>query len=210
MAHRSWAKHLVFLVFFSVAGITLRPVAAQAVDDTPAHVVKAFQDDLISVMRDAKRLGVKGRYQRLLPAVSRTFSLSVMVRIATGRHWQQATDAQRKRLVEAFRRMSVTTLAALIDGYSGEKFMIVGTQDGPKGTRLVQTRLITGSGEHHDIAYVAKRFDVGWRLIDVIVDNGISELRVRMSEYHRVLAQQGVEGLIRLLNGKADQLIANR
>ena len=50
--------------------------------------------------------------------------------------------------------------------------------------------------------------DEGWRVIDVIVDNGISELKVRRSEYNLILKQSGVPGLITLLHNKADELVA--
>lgn len=209
MAHRSFSRGLQAIVI--LVGLALMPSVAPASEsEPPAALVAEFQDELVQVMREAKSLGVEGRYKRLLPAVSRTFHLPVMVRIATGAHWRNATDSQRENLVGAFRRMSVTTLAALFDGYSGEAFVTVGTKDGPQNTQLVHTQLVTGSGKRHDISYVAKRFDDGWRLIDVIVDNGISELKVRQSEYHQVLRQEGIDGLIRLLNGKADELIASR
>lgn len=209
MTRHSWAKSLIFLVFLAGPGSILTPAPVSAATDAPSGLVKAFQDDLVGVMKQARHLGIKGRYQRLLPAVSRTFDLPIMIRIATGPLWQKATDEQHKRLIAAFRRMSVTTLATLFDGYNGEVFSIVGSRDGPQGTRLVHTQIVTARGERHDITYVAKQFNGEWRLIDVIVDNGISELRVRQSEYHLVLQKHGIEGLIRLLNGKADQLIAS-
>ena len=59
-----------------------------------------------------------------------------------------------------------------------------------------------------DIAYVTRPFKEGWRIIDVILDNGISELKVRQSEYRQVLKKEGVSGLIKLLNSKADELIS--
>lgn len=209
MAHRSLSRGLQAITV--LVGLALMPPMAVASEsERPAALVAEFQDELVQVMREAKSLGVEGRYKRLLPAVSRTFHLPVMARIATGRHWHNASESQRRNLVDAFRRMSVTTLASLFGGYSGESFEFVSSKDGPQGTRLVRTQLVTGNGKRHDITYVAKRFDDGWRLIDVIVDNGISELKVRQSEYHQVLRLEGIDGLIRLLNGKADELIASR
>lgn len=196
---------------FALLIVLAVPSPAGASDaGNPAALVKEFQGTLVEVMREADTLGMDGRYKRLLPAVSHTFHLPIMARIATGAHWQRASEQQRTQLVDAVRRMSVTTLASLFDGYSGETFEIVGEDDGPQGTRLVRTQLVTGGGSRHNITYVAKRFDNGWRLIDAIVDDGISELKVRQSEYHQVLRQEGMEGLIRLLNGKADELIASR
>ena len=47
-----------------------------------------------------------------------------------------------------------------------------------------------------------------WRIVDVLVDKGISELAVKRSEYRGVLRYGGIDALIRTLNAKADQLLA--
>ena len=58
-----------------------------------------------------------------------------------------------------------------------------------------------------DITYVTHKIKGEWRIIDVLLDAGISELAVRRSEYRRVLKTGGVDGLIETLNRKADQLL---
>ena len=40
-----------------------------------------------------------------------------------------------------------------------------------------------------------------------MVDSGISELKVRRSEFRGILKSEGVSGLIRVLNKKADELV---
>ena len=57
------------------------------------------------------------------------------------------------------------------------------------------------------MAYIAAKFSGYWRLIDVVVDGGISELKVRRSEYNSTLNRTGLSGLINLLNNKADELM---
>jgi len=71
----------------------------------------------------------------------------------------------------------------------------------------VQTHLVKADGSPVEMTYVAKQFGDRWWLIDVVVDGGISELNVRQSEYHAILRDRGVEGLIDTLNGKADSLV---
>jgi phospholipid transport system substrate-binding protein len=176
----------------------------------PKAIVESFQQSLIAVMKEAKTLGVKGRYERLAPIIDHAFHLPLMTHIAASSHWNETTATQRHALVAAFRRMSASTLATLFDGYSGERFAHVGESAGPQGTLLVETRLVKSDNSTNDIAYVAKQIQNRWYLIDVIVDKGISELNVRRSEYRRVLQEQGVDGLIRVLNAKADELLAQK
>lgn len=198
-------RRIVNLVFFLVFAAVSVPVGAQ--EAPPRAIVERFQDELLEVMKAAANLGVRGRYERLEPLIRVTYHLPLMIRIATDPYWNTATRDQKSRLVGAFRRMSVSTLATLFDGYSGQIFRTVGEKPGTQGTRLVETELVNTDGSTVDIAYIAKKSKNGWRIVDVIVDNDISELKVRQSEYRRVLQDNGIEGLIAILNKKAAELI---
>jgi phospholipid transport system substrate-binding protein len=200
--------------FFSIAKVVALAIwvtaagSGPAIAQTPIEVVEKFQANLLQVMKDAEKLSVRQRYERLAPSVETSFHLPLMVQIATAPHWQDATPSQRVQLVSAFRRMSVTTLATLFNSYEGETFEVFGEKPGPQHTQLVLTKLTKADKSTVNIAYVARKFDDGWRMIDVIVDNGISELKVRRSEYSAVLKNDGVPGLVTLLNRKADELIS--
>lgn len=172
-----------------------------------AAPVAAFQAGLIEVMKNAESLGVKGRYDALKPIIADNFSMPFMGALAAGNAWKQASDDQRLRFVKAFERLSIATLATLFSGYSNERFEVVGKRENAKDIVLIDTLLHHSDGDKVQLTYVAKRFGAEWRLIDVIVDGGISELKVRISEYNQTLKQAGLEGLIDLLNAKADQLL---
>ena len=104
--------------------------------------------------------------------------------------------------------MSVATLATLFSGYNGEEFVVIDEKPGPYNTTIVYSNLVKLDKSKVSIAYVTKSFKGGWKIIDVILDVGISELKVRQSEYRHILKQSGVQGLISLLNSKADQLMS--
>ena len=195
-------KVLAFLFVLVAAG----PGGAAEVE--PRVLVERFQGNLLAVMKEAETLGVKGRYDRLVSSIEETFYLPLMIRIASGPYWKGANQTQRSRLISAFRRMSVSKAATLFDAYSGETFEAIGEKPGPQNTLLVKTRIVIPDKPSVNLTYVAKTIKERWRLIDIIVDNGISELSVRRSEYRRVLQKEGIDGLIATLNKKADELIA--
>ncbi|HJO97626.1 MAG TPA: ABC transporter substrate-binding protein, partial [Rhodospirillales bacterium] len=103
---------------------------------------------------------------------------------------------------------SISTLATFVTGYSGERFKTISEGPGQQNVHLVKTRIIDPDGSHVNITYIAKRYSDGWNLVDVVVDAGISELAVRQSEYRLILKKNGIDGLIRALNVKADQLMS--
>ncbi len=199
----SFVPKVLAVLFFLVAAV---PAGAAEVE--PRVLVERFQGNLLAVMKEAETLGVKGRYDRLVSSIEETFYLPLMIRVASGPYWKEANQTQRSRLISAFRRMSVSRVATLFDGYSGETFEPIGEKPGPQNTLLVKTRIVIPDKPSVNLTYVAKTINERWRLIDVIVDDGISELSVRRSEYRRVLQKEGVDGLIAILNTKADELIA--
>ena len=203
MHPRSIVPKVLAVLFFLVAAV---PAGAAEVE--PRVLVERVQGNLLAVMKEAETLGVKGRYDRLVSSIEETFYLPLMIRIASEPYWKGANQTQRSRLISAFRRMSVSRVATLFDAYAGETFEAIGEKSGPQNTLLVKTRIVIPDKPSVNLTYVAKTIKERWRLIDVIVGDGISELSVRRSEYRRVLQIEGVDGLIATLNKKADELIA--
>ena len=132
----------------------------------------------------------------------------LMAQIVTGEHWNKAHASEKAAVTEAFKRINIATLATLFDGYNGEVFAINGEYPGPSNTTVVSTSLIKADKSKVSIAYVARTFDREWRLIDVVVDGGISELKIRRSEYNLILSNGGLSALTKLLNNKADELMS--
>lgn len=181
------------------------PAVAQ---NSPSAVVDDFQLDLLQVMKEAETLGIKGRYDYLTGSLEEAFDLVRMTRIAVGRFWRQATQEQRETLANAFKRMSVSTYASQFDSYSGQAFKIIGERPGPQKTILVETHIVRPDDDPAKITYVMKKINNRWRIADLLLDDSISQLAVRRSEYRSVLKSRGVDGLIAVLNDKADRLIA--
>ena len=170
-------------------------------------VAEFFHANLLAVMKEADVLGIRGRYERLAAPISQAFHLPLMIRIAAGSFWKSATATQKERLLEAFTRLSVSTYADRFDGYGGEAFEAVGAKEGPGKTLIVQTRILRSREDPVGISYVMKPVKGQWRIVDVLLDDNVSELAVRRSEYRHVLKKDGVDGLIQTLNSKAAQLV---
>ncbi len=197
----------VFAVFLVVAS----PYpSAGAEQGGPSALVQAFQSGLLEVMKQSKELGVAGRYARLAPMIERSFHLTLMIATSSSPYWRKATPEQRRRLVEAYQRMSVSIVATLFDSYDGERFETIRERQGPQRTVLVDTRVVRPDDDPVNISYVVARLSERWWIIDVIVGGGISEVAVRRSEYQKLLAEGGIERLISALGKKADDLMAGR
>lgn len=201
------ARFVVVILCLAVPGaITGHAAAPGAAAKTPSAVIDTFHGALLSVMKRADALGVGGRYQQLEKPIASSYDLAAMTRISSGAYWRRATDQEKQNLIAAFGRVSIGTYAMRFDGYSGQSFEVNGEKPGPRGTVLVETHILSPGDDPVEITYVMKTFEGAWRIVDVLLAGGISELAVRRSEYRSVLKSRGVGGLIAALNKKADNL----
>ena len=142
-------------------------------------------------------------------AIEKAFNLPFMMRVTAGSRWKKASQKEKKDLVAAFKRMSVATYASRFDGYSGQTFRTEKVRVGPKRTQLVDTVLKSPKGKSVKLTYVMRKFKGDWKVIDLLLDKGISEMAVRVSEYRGILRSRGARALARALEQKAAKLLKN-
>jgi phospholipid transport system substrate-binding protein len=182
-------------------------LAAQGTDPATQRV-SSLSDALLDTMKQAKELGVKGRYDKLSPVLAKTYDLPLMTRIAVGPSWATLTPEQQKAVVAAFTRMTTATYASRFDGFSGEQFVILQTVDQKNGDKIVKTQIIQSNGKPVALSYLVRNTGSDWRIIDVYLNGTISELANRRAEFGAVLKSGGADGLVSSLNKQGDKLLA--
>ncbi|MEN8259661.1 MAG: ABC transporter substrate-binding protein, partial [Pseudomonadota bacterium] len=85
--------------------------AAAAQPSTAVEVVDSFQEQLLTVMREGKKLGFDGRFKHLQPAVRDSHDLTRIARIVLGKYWKELTDEQKRQFEKIFSELSVATYA---------------------------------------------------------------------------------------------------
>jgi len=201
-----WVSRLriVIIIFF---GILVYPTWALSAE--PSEVVDRFHEVLLSVMKTADSTSINARYKKLKPEIEKAFNLPFMIRITVGSRWNRASKQEKRELIEAFKSMSVGTYASRFNGYSGQIFKTLKVRTGLKSTRLVDTRIESPNDKSVRITYVMHKFGDNWKIIDVLLDRGISEMAVRVSEYRSILRSRGVGALARALSKKAANQLKN-
>jgi len=182
--------------------------SAQADESDPAvKRIRAFYDSLLGVMKQADRLGIQGRYEKLAPAIRATFDLAAMTRIAVGPDWNAIAPEQQSELIESFGRMTIATYANRFDGYSGERFEVEAQSEVRSTGRIVRTKLVPGSGEPVTLNYLMRGSGDAWKIVDVYLTGTISELATRRAEFVAILRTGGPNALIESLRQQADKLM---
>lgn len=210
--HSSGRPFAAFLAILLMVVGSLTDLAAK--DGSVQAVVERLNTTLLDVMQSADTLGYRGRYEKLDPVLRSSFDFSFMAKIAVGRTWNELDETMRSELVERFSRMSVATFASRFDGYSGERFEIFGEKPGPRGTIVVDDRIIRPKDPEVGLNFVLKEqtghnSDADWRIIDVMLDGKFSELARQRAEFSAVLKKGGFDELIAALDQRIADLAAN-
>jgi phospholipid transport system substrate-binding protein len=172
----------------------------------PVGPVQRLDNALIDVMQNAEELKFEGRFDKLAPVLNAVFDVPEMTRIAVGPMWNDASDADKKDMVDTFGRYMVTMYAARFKGYSGETFEIADSKQRNGGRVLVVTELKRQGKEPVELSYLMKGEGDNWRVADVYYNGSISQLAQLRSEFAGALREGGVKNLKSVLEDKIKQL----
>jgi phospholipid transport system substrate-binding protein len=192
--------------YANVAGAS--PTDTVVAGASPTDTVRGFYATLLTTMQNAPALGDRGRYATLKPVIEEAFDLPYMTRLAVGSSWATLTAAKQQQVTEAFGRYVAATYADRFDGYSGEKLQVTGEQPNAGGT-IVQSRIVRSDGDPVIINYMMRRNGDAWRIADVYLTGTISQIATERSQFSSILRSQGIDGLIAMLNHKANLLVAS-
>jgi phospholipid transport system substrate-binding protein len=178
----------------------------EAAADQASAVIQGLNGKFIDVMRNADALGYEGRYRSLGPALAEAYDFAEMARVTAGRYWREFDETQRAELIQAFADYSTANYAARFNGFSGERFHVLGEEPAPAGAVRVNNQIVTGAGDPIRIDYLLREKDGRWRIVDVYLKATVSELALRRAEFTQVLAADGFAGLLAHLRTQAEEL----
>jgi phospholipid transport system substrate-binding protein len=199
-----------FRLAIAALAIALAPVAAapqpaHAQQQSASQVIERLNNALVDVMRNAV-VGYHGRADRLRPVLLQTYDLAQMGQVAVGRTWSTTPPDKQRELVDLFAEFSVATYASRFNGYSGERIEVVGEQPAADGRVLVRTQIVRPSDRPVPINYLMRRDGSTWKVVDVYLDNTISEVARRRSEFGSVIARGGMDALLQNLRDRIAQI----
>ena len=181
------------------------PAAAIAPSAAP---IRTFYDVLLGTMRNAKALGIGGRYKKLETAVDAAFDLPAMTRLMVGLSWNSLPQADRDRLIASVRRMTIAGYARNFDDYGGENFVISPNVQERDGDQIISTKM-TAPGKE-DVSFVYRMHNNGrtWKIVDIYLEGYISQVAFRRSDFSSTLRSGGASALAEKIEALANRMLA--
>ena len=177
------------------------PVAAFA-EEAPDALVKRVADEVLAVIKSDKDVAagnqtrvVELAEQKVLPH----FDFERMTRLAVGRNWSQASDAQKQALVKEFRTLLVRTYSSSLSAYRNQTIEVKPARVTPQDKdTMVKTSIIQQGGPPIPIDYSMEKADSGWKVYDVVID-GASLVTTYRGSFNDQVQRGGIDGLIKAL-----------
>lgn len=142
-------------------------------------------------------------YKRVDARVMPYFDLDTMTRLAVGRHWRDATPAQRAAMTNQFRQLLVRTYTRAYVHSNDVKVQVLPVKlDRADTETTVKTRILFAGGAP-DVAvdYDMRATGSGWKVYNVTVE-GVSLVTAYRAEFAEQIRLGGIDGLIRRLTQK--------
>src|SRR5579859_2373302 len=175
----------------------------------PAAVapIQTLCNALIGIMKAGHSTPFQQRFATLAPVVDQVFDLPAVLQVSVGANWSSLPPDQQSTLETAFRRYTLANYVSNFDNFTGQQFQVEpDTKSLPNGEQLEQTKIISTSGETHELDYVMRNVGGRWKAVDVLADGSISRVAVQRSDFRRLVARGGAQALIESLNQKTNDL----
>jgi phospholipid transport system substrate-binding protein len=187
--------------FIALVAAALLPALAAA-QETPDQLVKRTTDEVLQIIKTDKDLasGNTTKVVQLAEAkVLPHFDFSRMARLAVGKNWAQATDAQKEALTNEFRTMLVRTYSSSLTQYRNQTIEVKPLKLAAADKEAtVRTAVIQQGGPPIPIDYSMEKMDSGWKVYDVVID-GASLVTTYRGTFNDQIQKGGIDGLIKTL-----------
>jgi phospholipid transport system substrate-binding protein len=184
--------------------VALVPAAAFA-QEAPDALVKRIADEVLAIIKQDKELQagnpakvVELAEQKVLPH----FDFTRMTRLAVGRNWAQASDAQKEALTREFRTMLVRTYSTSLTAYRNQTIEVKPTKMAPADKEtVVRTQVLQQGGPPIPIDYSMEKADSGWKVYDVVID-GASLVTTYRGTFNDQIQKGGIDGLLKTMQDR--------
>lgn len=177
-------------------------VASAHAQDAPDDLVRRSSNEILAAIKADKDLqaGNQKKIEKLAEdKILPYFNFARMTQLAVGRNWREATDAQKKSLVDEFRTLLVRTYSTSLSQYRNQTIDVKPLKIAAADTEVVvKTQVLQPGGQPIPIDYSMEKVGTAWKVYDVLID-GVSLVTNYRSSFNTEVQKSGLDGLIKSL-----------
>jgi phospholipid transport system substrate-binding protein len=166
----------------------------------PEQFVQRFATLILDVISDRSQPSAERMHQVEMMASDR-FDLDRIARIALGRYWKSAPDAERQEFSALFKAYVLTSYGRRFDEFADRRLRVVGSTLAGDDT-MVESYVEGGSTPVRLDWRLTPSAD-GWRILDLMVE-GVSLVLTYRNEFAALIERSGgqLQGLIAELRSR--------
>lgn len=170
------------------------PTPQDLIETTSTRMLKALDADREAAHRDPARV----RHlvdEILLP----NFDTDYSARLVLGKHWRDATPAQRQRFIDAFYQSLLRNYGSALAEFTADRMALLPFRgDLATGQATVRTEVKRSDGTRVPVNYSMRATPAGWKAWDVTIE-GISYVRNLRNDIGAEVDQRGLDAVIERL-----------
>ena len=180
--------------------------AAAAADSVPGPAPQDLIDTaatrLLTAL-DVDREAAKSNPARVRHLVDEillpSFDTDYSARLVLGKHWRDATPAQRQRFIEAFYQSLLRNYGSALAEFTADRMALLPFRgDLATGQATVRTEVKRSDGTRVPVNYSMRATPAGWKAWDVTIE-GISYVRNLRNDVGAEVDQRGLDAVIERL-----------
>ena len=186
------------------------PAADAVPGPPPQDLIETASMRMLQAL-DADRAAAKSDPARVRKMVDEIllpyFDTDYSARLVLGKHWRDATVAQRQRFLDAFYQSLLRNYGAALAEFTADRMTLLPFRgDLASGQATVRTEVKRSDGTRVPVNYSLRATPAGWRAWDVTIE-GISYVRNLRNDVGAEVDQRGLDAVIERLeaeNKRAD------
>lgn len=194
----------IVILFLAV----LQPVSAGNAYAANAEEARQFVDAVGKKVVTIVNSGAADKQSQLTQMFTENVDMDWMGKFVLGAAWNQATEDQRNRYLQAYRQYLLARYTANFADYAGSQYTITGAKPFSEGQFIVSMSVNAPKAEDTEVqaGYRVRTAENGqFKIIDIIIE-GVSLLTTERSEFTSVVQKQSVDKLIEQLQSKASNV----
>ncbi|MDB5989077.1 MAG: hypothetical protein JWQ10_480 [Herbaspirillum sp.] len=198
-------------LLLAAAVVMLGFAGAASAQEAPDALVKRISNAVLDTAKTDK--GVQGGNLKSITALVEEKIIPYvdserMTSLAVGRHWREASDAQKQQLQTEFRSLLISTYAGALTQVRDQKIEFSPLRASPTDTDVeVRSQVIQSRGDPIQMSYRMEKLPDGWKIYDVNV-LGAWLIETYKGTFSSEIDKGGIDGLIATLQAKNKQLAA--